>query len=160
MAIEITRADYSDKAQARTIVGLLDIYARDQMGGGQPLPEHVKENLVAGLIATPTAFTKIAWVDGTPAGLINCLFGYSTFAAKPLINIHDLVTVPSFRGRGVARALMKDIETVAIDAGCCKVTLEVLSGNEAALALYRDLGYSDYILNPDQGSALFWQLRL
>lgn len=158
--IRIVQADYDDPAHGAAIVELLDVYARDAMGGGTPLCEEVKTALVPGLAANPCAFSLLAFVGADAAGLANCFFGFSTFAAKPLVNIHDIVVRPEGRGGGIARALFAEVESIAAARGACKITLEVLSGNEPAKALYASMGYGDYVLNPHMGSALFWQKRL
>lgn len=160
MATTVIRADYADATHAQQIVDLLDIYARDPMGGGEPLSRATRDALVPGLRAQPNAFSVLAYVDGKPAGLANCFFGFSTFAAKPLVNIHDVVVDPAHRGQGIGKAIFAEIEAIAADAGACKVTLEVLSGNHTAKALYQSLGYGDYALDPETGTALFWQKRL
>lgn len=163
-AARIVRADYADPAHGAAIVGLLDIYARDPMGGGEPLPDDVKAALVPGLAASPSAFSLLAFAGEAGVeevvGLVTCFHGFSTFAAKPLVNIHDIVVRPAWRGRGVARALFAGVEAIARDRGACKVTLEVLSGNAPARALYASMGYGDYVLDPHMGNALFWQKRL
>ena len=51
-------------------------------------------------------------------------------------------------------------EAEARRRGACKVTLEVLSGNARAKALYVALDYNDYQLDPEAGHALFWQKKL
>jgi ribosomal protein S18 acetylase RimI-like enzyme len=160
MALELVRADYARAAHAEAIVALLDAYARDLAGGGEPLPQAVRAQLVAGLASQQGAFSLLAFVDGKPVGLANCFFGYSTFAAKPLVNLHDIVVLPESRGQGVAKALLAEVEMIAAAAGACKVTLEVLSGNGPAKALYASLGYGDYALDPAMGTAQFWQKRL
>lgn len=159
-SLTVLSADYADPSDGATIVALLDAYARDPMGGGEPLPERTRVGLVAGLAATPGAFSLIARIDGEPVGLANCFMGYSTFAASPLVNIHDMVVLPGHRGAGIGRALMAAIEAEALKRGACKITLEVLSGNETAKGLYRSCGYGDYELDPVQGHALFWQKKL
>ena len=95
--------------------------------------------------------------DGKPVGLANCFTGFSTFAAQPLINVHDLAVLPGYRRRGVGGALLRAVEAEAVRRGASKVTLEVLSGNERAKALYLALGYGDYQLEPAAGHALLWQ---
>jgi predicted GNAT superfamily acetyltransferase len=160
MAIHVIKADYANAAHGAAIVALLDAYARDPMGGGEPLDQEVKDRLVADLEGQPTAFSLIAFDDETPVGLANCFWGYSTFAAKRLINIHDIVVIPEARGKGAAKALFAEIERIAAEKGACKVTLEVLSGNGPAKALYASLGYGDYALDHEKGTALFWQKRL
>ena len=160
MTIEILRADYGDAAHGAAIRLLLDAYARDPMGGGEALAAEILDAVVPALAAQPSAFTLLAYEGSEPVGLANAFFAVSTFAARPLVNLHDMVVLPGHRGRGIARALLDVIERVARDADACKVTLEVLSGNAPAQALYHSLGYSDYSLDPTQGTALFWQKRL
>lgn len=158
-ALTIGLADYSDPRDAGDVVALLDAYARDPMGGGDPLAEDVKARLAGDLAANPQAFSMLARLDDEAVGLANCFMGYSTFAAAPLVNIHDLAVLPGHRGRGIGRALMEAVEAEALKRGACKVTLEVLSGNPAR-HLYAAQGYGDYQLGPDTGKALFWQKRL
>lgn len=155
--VRIEQVDYADPVEGATLFRLLDLYARDPAGGGTPLDPANKPALLAGLAATPGAFSLIAYQGAEAVGLANCFTGFSTFAARPLVNIHDLVVDPRFRGRGIGTALFARIEALAKALGAVKITLEVLSGNEPAKALYRSLGYGDYVLDPDKGSALFWQ---
>ena len=108
----------------------------------------------------PSAFSIFAYIDGAPAGLVNCFEGFSTFACKPLINIHDFVVMPEWRGHGIGRHMMAWLEKFAKERGCCKLTLEVLENNHAAKALYRRCGFADYKLADAAGNALFWQKYL
>lgn len=158
-ALTIALADYRDPRDAADVVALLDAYARDPMGGGEPLPEAVKARLPGDLAATPHAFSLLARIDDKAVGLANCFMGYSTFAAAPLVNIHDLAVLPGHRGTGIGKALLAAIEAEGLKRGACKVTLEVLSGNPAR-HLYEACGYGDYQLDPATGHALFWQKRL
>ncbi|MFD2134931.1 GNAT family N-acetyltransferase [Novosphingobium resinovorum] len=139
---------------------MLDVYARDPMGGGEPLSDDVRERLVPALAQVPGAFVLLARIDGEAVGIANCFTGFSTFAARPLVNIHDIAVAPGHRGKGIARALFAAIEVEARTRGACKITLEVLSGNQRAKELYASLGYGDYQLDPETGHALFWQKRL
>jgi ribosomal protein S18 acetylase RimI-like enzyme len=158
--LTVDLADYADPRDADDLVMLLDAYARDPMGGGEALAEDVCAAVVPGLAATPGAFSLIARLDGKPVGLANCFTGFSTFAAYPLVNVHDLAVLPGYRGRGVGRALLRAVEREARRRGASKVTLEVLSGNERAKSLYLALGYGDYQLDPEAGHALLWQKML
>jgi ribosomal protein S18 acetylase RimI-like enzyme len=156
-SLAVERVDYADPEQGDALFRLLDSYARDPAGGGAPLNPGKKETLLAGLAATPNAFSLLAYLDGQAVGLANCFTGFSTFAMKPLVNVHDIAVDPDFRGRGIGRALFAAIEAEARAIGAAKVTLEVLSGNERAKGLYRSLGYGDFVLDPHMGQALFWQ---
>jgi hypothetical protein len=44
--------------------------------------------------------------------------------------------------------------------GCCKITLEVLSGNSNAKAAYTAAGFEGYELDPSSGCAEFWQKKI
>ena len=161
--IRICRVDYADPLHARALVGLLDAYAHDPMGGGKGLSDYAKTHVVAGLASRPQAFSVLAFAqdqDQTPVGLVNCIEGFSTFAAKPLVNIHDVIVLSDWRGRGVAGAMLEAVIQIARDRGACKLTLEVLSGNQKALRAYAKLGFDAYQLDPQKGTAQFLQKRL
>lgn len=151
--IEPTRLD--DIRHAEALVDMLDHYARDPMGGGEALSTEARENLVARL-AERNDFVSFLAFDGDEAvGLINCFEGFSTFAARPLLNIHDLAVRDTHRGRGVGRQLLAAAEAAARGRGCCKLTLEVLSNNATAVSAYLRAGFAHYVLDPAAGQAQF-----
>jgi ribosomal protein S18 acetylase RimI-like enzyme len=102
----------------------------------------------------------LAFVDGVPAGLVIGFEGFSTFACKPLLNVHDVFVAARFRGRGLAGRMLARVEEIAKQRGCCKLTLEVLEGNAVAQSVYRKFGFSGYQLDPQLGKALFWEKKL
>jgi GNAT superfamily N-acetyltransferase len=157
MKIDVVLADYRNPQHQSEIPHLLDCYSRDPMGGGEPLSEDVTQRLVKELSKLPNAFSLIAYADGKPAGLANCFHGFSTFACKPLINIHDIVVLERFRGKGISQYLLQRVERIALEKGCCKITLEVLSNNLVAQSAYRKFGFGSYELNSETGEALFWE---
>lgn len=158
--LTVRRADYADPFDAGSLFFLLDTYARSTAGGGKALSPANRERLAAGLAATPGAFSLLALEGGSPIGLANCFTAFSTFVCAPLVNIHDIAVVPVRRGCGVGRALLRAVEAEARQRGACKITLEVLSGNTGAQALYASEGFARYALDPAQGSAHFWEKRL
>jgi ribosomal protein S18 acetylase RimI-like enzyme len=160
MVESIREIDLADARDGVALIELLDGYARDPMGGGAALAADVRESLVAGLQKCSNYLGVIAWHAETPVGLVNCFEGYSTFAAKPLLNIHDIVVTPAARGTGLSQRLLARVEELARQRGCCKLTLEVLSNNHVALGAYRKFGFAAYQLDPQAGQALFWQKPL
>ena len=157
MKIEVLRADYLNAQHAEDIGYLLNNYAEDPMGGGAPLSCHVKNNLAKELSKLPHALSVISYVNDKPAGLINCFEAFSTFKCQPLINIHDIVVINEFRGLGISQLMLSKVEGIAKEKGCCKITLEVLEGNEIARNSYLKFGFDGYELDPEMGKALFWQ---
>jgi ribosomal protein S18 acetylase RimI-like enzyme len=160
MAVEIICLDYLDLGQANDMVYLLNAYACDPMGGGKALSVEVQENIAREMAKLPHAFSVIAYVEGKPAGLVNCFEAFSTFMCKPLINIHDVIVLEAFRGIGLSHKMLEKVEEIAREKQCCKITLEVLSKNEIAKASYAKYGFKGYELDPKAGYALFWQKEL
>jgi GNAT superfamily N-acetyltransferase len=158
--IDILFADYRNPAHARALVELLDSYARDPAGGGTPLAPQVLNELPEALAARPQAFSVLAYDAEQPVGLVNCIEGFSTFACKPLVNVHDVVVLASHRGQRVAQRMLMRVEEEARARGACKLTLEVLSGNRSALRAYKREGFAGYQLDPAFGSAMFLQKKL
>lgn len=157
---EIVIADLSLDVHAQAVVDLLNAYSKDEMGGGVELPVYVKTHLVSELRQRKEAHVILAFVDNQAAGLVICLEGFSTFACKPLLNIHDVIVATAFRGRGLSKRLLARAEAIAVQRGCCKLTLEVLEGNVPAQAAYTACGYAAYTLRPSMGKAQFWQKKL
>ena len=157
---EILIADLTLPAHAAAIVYLLNEYAQDNMGGGAELPQFVKSNLVPELRKRQGAHVVLALVDGAPAGMAVCFEGFSTFACKPLLNVHDIIVAQTYRGRGLSKRLLAKAEEIALHLGCCKLTLEVLEGNAVAQAAYKACGFAGYELDPKMGKAMFWQKKL
>lgn len=160
MATELVWVDYRDPAQGQALLNLLDEYAQMAAGGGEPLSAEVRATLLGQLAEMPHAHSLLASVDGQPAGLINCFEGFSTFMAKPLLNLHDVMVSSAYRGSGLVQAMLAEVEALARRKGCGKLTLEVLSGNLRAQGAYRRAGFADYVLDPAMGQALFWQKKL
>lgn len=156
----VASLDLDDSAQAFAFLELLDHYARDPMGGGTGLKPEVKSRLVAELRGLPHFHGALAWQDGEALGLINCFLGFSTFAARPLLNVHDIVVRDGRRGAGIGQALLAWAEGRARELGCCKLTLEVLANNHRALASYQRADFAPYVLDPAAGQALFLQKGL
>ncbi|MBS0454492.1 MAG: GNAT family N-acetyltransferase [Proteobacteria bacterium] len=158
--IDVRLADYADPVHRQALLFLLDSYARDPAGGGTPLGEFVQRNLLDELARRPYAFSVLAF-DGTqPVGLVNCFEGFSTFASKPLVNVHDVVVVASHRGRRIASLMLAKVEALARERGACKLTLEVLTGNAQAIKSYEREGFAGFQLDPSFGTATFMHKKL
>ena len=155
MPLEVRPVDYQNPQHRQALVMLLEAYALDPMGGGHTLPADVKARLCDDLAARQGTASFIAWLDDAPVGLVNCIEGYSTFKARPLMNIHDIAVLPGQRGQGVGQALLAAAQQHAQERGCCKLTLEVLTGNARALTSYLGFGFEPYALDPAAGQASF-----
>lgn len=160
MSIKIIQANYNNPQHGRHIIEMLDCYANDPMGGNEALPDYVAQNLVYTLSNRSDAISILAYVEGQPAGLLNCFEGFSTFNCKPLINIHDLIVATEFRGMSLSTKMLTMVEEIGNERECCKLTLEVLEQNVIAINSYRKFGFNHYQLDPIMGKAEFWEKKL
>lgn len=152
--IEIITADLDLEAHQQAVEDLLEAFSRDAMGNSRPMAPDVRARLIPGLRSHPTTLIFLAFMAGRPVGLAVCFHGFSTFAAKPLINIHDFVVLPDTRGRGIGRRLLTAVEQTARDRGCCKVTLEVQENNRRARRIYAAAGFEQATYAEAAGGAL------
>lgn len=159
-SIRVCRADYADPVHADALVSLLDAYARDPMGGGKSLSDFARTHLVAALAQRSQAFSVLAFDEACgdlAVGLANCLEGFSTFACRALVNVHDIAVLPGYRGQRIGEKMLALVEDIARERGACKLTLEVLAGNAGAIKLYGRVGFASYELDPAMGQARFLQ---
>ena len=160
MDFEIVDADLQNARHAEGTVEILDAYARDPIGGGQPLSPDVRSRLASGLSGQSNCIILLAIRAGQPVGAAVCFQGYSTFAARPLLNIHDLAVLPAHQGQGIGQALLAAVENRARELSCCKVTLEVRGDNEGARRLYNRFGFVNAGGEPDAVATFFLEKTL
>jgi GNAT superfamily N-acetyltransferase len=85
--------------------------------------------------APPRGLFLVAYVDGTPAAC----GGWRAHDAD--VELKRMYVNPAFRGRGLARAILAELEKTALAAGFRRVILETGQKQPEALALYRSAGY-------------------
>ncbi|MEZ6091211.1 MAG: GNAT family N-acetyltransferase [Pirellulaceae bacterium] len=112
---------------------------------------------MSGLKKHPTTLIFVAFHDDHPCGIVTCFRGFSTFAAKPLINISDFYVDPAIRGQGIGRMLLNAVEDEARLTDCCKLTLEVQQHNLRARSVYAQFGFGQavYAADADSGGSLY-----
>jgi ribosomal protein S18 acetylase RimI-like enzyme/catechol 2,3-dioxygenase-like lactoylglutathione lyase family enzyme len=158
--LRVVEANLDDAHDRAAVLELTRSYARDPMGNGSDLPEQVRKTLIDGLRAHPSTLIFLALDHDRPVGIATCFIGFSTFAARALVNIHDLHVLPEHQRRGVARRLLEAVETRARELDCCKLTLEVQENNHRALTLYQSFGFGSGQYQPEAGGVLFRQKRI
>jgi GNAT superfamily N-acetyltransferase len=137
--VNVVEADLARVDHQSDVVELVNAFALDRTG--KPLPAQARNDLMPGLQSHPTTHVFLAYEDGRAVGIAVCFRGFSTFAARPLINIHDLLVLPDYRGQGVGRRLLQVVERRAREMGCCRLTLEVQEGNHRARRVYEAAGF-------------------
>jgi ribosomal protein S18 acetylase RimI-like enzyme len=158
--LEVIEADLSDPGQAAGFLALMNHYAMDSMGAGRPMTQETIERLVPAIVERNNITVFLARVGSEVVGIANCIEGFSTFAARPVMNLHDLAVHESMRGRGIGRRLLTAVAEKARELSCCKLTLEVLERNERAQRLYLSFGFEARPIDAPPSRTLFWQIHL
>ncbi|MDR8394367.1 GNAT family N-acetyltransferase [Aliifodinibius sp. S!AR15-10] len=140
--LKIIEIDYDNDRHASAVIRLTDMYARDEMGMDEPLPNATRIRLIEKLRDLPNAFTLLAVKDKRAVGIANCFVGFSTFEGRRLINIHDLAVMPKYRGVGIGEQLLEAVQKKAKKMECCRITLEVREDNPA-FDLYERFGFEN-----------------
>ena len=152
----VTKASLNDLDQQSAVVRLINDYRTDPMGGRLPAMSGDEEvKLISLLRCHPFCHLFLAAIDRRFVGLIVSFVTISTFQAKPLLNVHDLIVTEKFRRQGVGKQLLAEAKEFARSRGCCRMTLEVRTDNPGARSLYRSIGFM-----PCDPSMDFWRLEL
>lgn len=141
--IEILDCDFSNPDHLTSAVEMINAYILDEMGGGIPLSPIQQLRFVDGLNNHPAKIVLLAAIDEKCAGMIVAFQNFSTFTARPMINIHDVIVIKEFRGKGVGRKMMEVLEQRAKELRCSRITLEVREDNQIAQKLYKSMGFDE-----------------
>jgi GNAT superfamily N-acetyltransferase len=88
----------------------------------------------------PKAEVRIARIGGQAVGFALFFHNFSTFVGRPGIYLEDLFVRPEFRGKGVGRALLRELARIATERKCGRLEWSVLDWNEPAIRFYESLG--------------------
>jgi GNAT superfamily N-acetyltransferase len=82
----------------------------------------------------------VAEADGAPVGFAVWFYSFSTFLGRPSLYVEDVFVELAARGRGIGRAIFRDLARRALAAGCGRMEWSVLDWNAPSIAFYRSLG--------------------
>lgn len=82
----------------------------------------------------------VAWADGLPVGFV--MNGIRNIQGKKVAWNGGTGVIPAFRRKGVAQELMDATMEIYRKEGVQVATLEAISHNQAAISLYKRLGYT------------------
>jgi ribosomal protein S18 acetylase RimI-like enzyme len=155
MELSIIQVDLQNPEHCVQVIKLLNDYMNDPMGNNRPLPRELAPQIISGLKQHCGFLGFFVTADNQFAGLANCNVNFSTFQAKPLINIHDFIVAPECRNIGAGHFLLRGVINYASQNGFCRVNLEVREDNQTAKSLYKKMGFSDCVPR-----MMFWERKL
>ncbi|HRI44107.1 MAG TPA: GNAT family N-acetyltransferase [Fimbriimonadaceae bacterium] len=139
--IVVRKADLTQEADRDAVVAMTQAYARDPQGLGSEIETDIAGRLPGFLAAHPAALLFLACDGDQAVGIATCALSFSTFKARPILNIHDLSVRSDRRGEGIARRLFEAVEAEARSLNCCRISLEVGATNEHARNVYAAWGF-------------------
>jgi len=88
----------------------------------------------------PRFLCVIAEYAGEAAGFALYFTSYSTWRGHHGIRLEDLYVTPAHRSKGIGKALLAHVASVAVAEGCPRLEWDVLNWNAPAIAVYQRLG--------------------
>jgi GNAT superfamily N-acetyltransferase len=105
-------------------------------------------------LAPPGGAIVVAWADGEPVGMAALRRLAVGADGVPRGEVKRLFVRPAGRRRGVARALLSELERIAPELGYRELWLDTHSDEPAAL--FRSAGYADIPAYNENGYARYW----
>lgn len=99
----------------------------------------------------PDGVLLLARVGGEPAGI-----GGVRLLDTEAAEVKSMYVSPAFRGHGIARTLLAELERIARQRGCARVRLDTSDYLTEAITLYRSAGYREVPAYNDNPKANLW----
>jgi GNAT superfamily N-acetyltransferase len=137
--ISSLRIEPARPQHAAVLLGLVRELARFEKLEHQVVAseQQIRDELAA---SPPVIEASIAWQDGQAVGFALYFHNFSTFLGRRGLYLEDLFVVPGARRRGVGRALIAHLASIAVARGCGRFEWAVLDWNRHAIDFYRSIG--------------------
>ena len=114
------------------------------------------EKLLDGFEATEEQYRKYGWgkesifkillaemdndLESKVVGIALYYYTFSTFTGRPTLWLEDIFVLEEFRGKGIGKAMLKQLANVALEKGCGRMEWVVLDWNKPSWNFYLNLG--------------------
>jgi GNAT superfamily N-acetyltransferase len=122
----------------------------DRGGAGVDLEAEIAAGPPADLVP-PAGVFLLARVDGEPAGI-----GGVRLLDTEIAEVKSMFVSPSFRGLGLGRRILTELDRIAAEHGCRAVRLDSSAYLTEAIGLYRSAGYHEIPPYNDNPKADIW----
>lgn len=133
----------------------LEEFVREDARQAAPGDDAAPDAFAAGLRESLAAFDFLSsashWLlaaeaEGRFAGYLSAARIAKLDARKAVLFVDELMVLPAYRRRGVARALWREAEALAREIGAWRIRLLVEEGNAAARGFYRAVGMEEHAM--------------
>lgn len=99
-----------------------------------------EDSLKEAIFKRQRATVFLAEIQGKAVGFALCFFSFSTFVGQETMYLEDLYVLPTYRGHGIGKALLKAVAKEAAMHGSPRLDWVCLNWNKSAIAFYESLG--------------------
>lgn len=146
MSLTVRRLGPADIEAARDLNAL---YAHAFEDADTYRRERPDDPWLARQLAKPTIILLVAEVEGSIAGGLTAYILDKLEAARSEIYLYDLAVAEPHRRRGVATALIEELQHIAAETGAWAVFVQADYADPPAIALYTRLGVREEVLHFD-----------
>jgi aminoglycoside 3-N-acetyltransferase I len=146
MSVAVRRLGPTDIAAARDLNALYADAFQDPETYRRETPD---DAWLAHQLAKPTIILLVAEVEGSIAGGLTAYILDKLEAARSEIYLYDLAVAEPHRRRGVATALIEELQHIAAETGAWAVFVQADYADPPAIALYTRLGVREEVLHFD-----------
>ena len=98
-----------------------------------------EEILYQSLFVEKKAEVVIAEEEGNPVGFALYFHNFSTFVGRKGLYLEDLFVLPSKRGLGYGKALLKHLAQIAVERNCGRMEWVCLDWNKSSIDFYKSM---------------------
>jgi aminoglycoside 3-N-acetyltransferase I len=144
--IEIHRLTPAEIPRMRELNALFGAaFAEPETYGSEPPSEAYLEEL----LGRAQVIVLVAMADGEVVGGLVAYELDKFEQARREVYIYDLAVAEAHRRRGIATALIRDLQAIAAARGAWVVYVQADQGDDPAIALYQKLGAREEVLHFD-----------
>ena len=132
----VREARPSDVPRIRELIVELATYERSA-GQAKASDEQLRTALFG---ARPAVFGLVAEADDDVVGFALWFLNFSTWEGVHGIYLEDLYVRPEHRGRGLGKALLRSLASIAVARGYARFEWWVLDWNAPSIDFYRSMG--------------------
>jgi aminoglycoside 3-N-acetyltransferase I len=108
-----------------------------------------RDAYLADLLARPGFFTVVATSSGTVVGGLTAYQIVKYERERSEIYIYDLAVLAAYRRKGLATALIREVQAIAAELGAHVIFVQADHADPPAIALYESLGSREEVLHFD-----------
>jgi ribosomal protein S18 acetylase RimI-like enzyme len=128
------------KGNLKYLKDLIPLFNGYRLFYGQPSDEEGAKYFLLARIQNEESVIYIAYMDDNPVGFVQLYPFFSSVGMQRAYILNDLFVDPSFRKKGVGKALMEQAFQFCEEKKVRFVTLQTATNNHSAKALYEQMG--------------------